>query len=424
MRYGSVLIILTFLLIACESGAQSVDESPPTAGVMPVPEVRDSAGVRIVEYGSLAGIDTTTWRVAMDGSIRIGRPDDHERDSPYQFGRPVGVARLRSGSVAVADLHAVQVRVFDAAGRFEQSIGRRGQGPGEFTVITGVHAIRGDSLVVTEGSRWSVFDETGVHVRSSRLTPEGITFPEIVEVFSDGTLLIAHRRRRAEAPSHPWGVEERGTVDYSRFGGDGAFVSSFGTFPVPVRLTVRLDSPPAPGALPAAALVPLISSGPRVAGTRFYWATPGLSEVHVFETEGTDRDGVRQTILRFGQNALGRSQGVSDCPGSETLPEIYSRDVVARFCELVQEFGSATFSVLLVDDSGNIWLREPSSDQADPDRWRKWYVFDPDGMVVTAVSLPNTWTGNLVRIGNDHILARERDYLGVETFILVPLVKR
>jgi hypothetical protein len=421
MRYGLVLMLSTLTLIACEPEAQLVDRVPPTAGIMPVPEIRDSAGVRIVEHGSLAGIDTTSWHVAMDDTVRIGRTDshDHERDSPYQFGLPVGIERFASGSVAVADQHASQVRVFDADGRFEQSIGRRGEGPGEFTWITGVHAIRGDSFVVVDQSyRWSVFDETGAHVRSHRLAPEGVTYPTIREVFADGTLLVRHRNRRAEAPSHPWGAEQRGTTDYSRFGSDGAFISSFGTFPLPIRLQVRLDSPPSPGALPFAALTPLASpSRPSVAGTRFYWAAAGFGEVHVFDTED-----MHQLIVRFGGTPLGGAS--RDCPTHSTTPEFMSREVIARFCELRRELGEPTFSRLLVDDLGNMWLREPWPGPEDPDRWRRWYVFDPEGMVVARVSLPSAWGIGPVRIGRDYVLALERDELGVETVVLVPLVKR
>lgn len=423
MRYTSVLMISTLALIACEPEVQSMDRMPPPGGSMPVPEVRDSAGVRIVEYGSLHGIDLTSWHLVMDDTVRIGRADgpDEPHDSPYLFGRPVGVARLASGSVAVADAFSTQVRLFNANGSFQQSIGRRGQGPGEFTTITGVHAIRGDSLVVVEHHRWSVFDEAGAHVRSGQLPAEGIVFPDIVAVFEDGTLLADHRRRYAEAPPLLGGNEMRGTTDYSRFGSDGSFISSFGTFPQPIILMVVTEAPPVVGAAASAiSLQPLPSAfRPTVEGTRLFWPAAGYSEVQVFDSEDDAR-----MILRFSGTPPGGEPRATACPGSLRFPEDMSREVMARFCEIRRELGEPTFSALVVDDLGNLWLREPRSDPDAPDQRRRWYVFDPDGMVVAAVSLPSAWGVGPLRIGRDHLLARERDDFGVETFVLVPLAKR
>lgn len=53
-------------------------------------------------------------------------------EAPYLFGRVSGLAADDAGRIFVADAQADEIRVFDSDGVFEYSIGRSGQGPGEF----------------------------------------------------------------------------------------------------------------------------------------------------------------------------------------------------------------------------------------------------------------------------------------------------
>jgi hypothetical protein len=53
-------------------------------------------------------------------------------EAPYLFGRVSGLTADDAGRIFVADAQADEIRVFDNDGVFEYSIGRGGQGPGEF----------------------------------------------------------------------------------------------------------------------------------------------------------------------------------------------------------------------------------------------------------------------------------------------------
>lgn len=70
------------------------------------------------------------------------------------FGRIVHVALSPEGSLAVAQFGLREVWVFDAGGR-KQIVGRPGEGPGEFGLVSAV-AWRSDTLVVIDGSRQRV----------------------------------------------------------------------------------------------------------------------------------------------------------------------------------------------------------------------------------------------------------------------------
>ncbi len=66
--------------------------------------------------------------VAATVDLEIGLLDGPEE---YTFGRISGLALDESGSIYVADAMADEVRVFDATGEFQFTIGRSGSGPGE-----------------------------------------------------------------------------------------------------------------------------------------------------------------------------------------------------------------------------------------------------------------------------------------------------
>jgi hypothetical protein len=91
-------------------------------------EVRDSAGLSIIENAGL-GLWTpeTAWRIepAFELRDRAGAEDD--------IGLISGFAVDGRGRIIVIDLQARNAIVFDSAGGFAHTVGRPGQGPGEFS---------------------------------------------------------------------------------------------------------------------------------------------------------------------------------------------------------------------------------------------------------------------------------------------------
>jgi hypothetical protein len=58
------------------------------------------------------------------------------------------------------------VAVYDAGGRLVQTVGRPGSGPGEFGLINRILVGAGDSLIVIEPARFSVFSPSFAFVRT------------------------------------------------------------------------------------------------------------------------------------------------------------------------------------------------------------------------------------------------------------------
>ena len=89
------------------------------------------------------GADVPTWRA--DEDLRIGSMDG----GPSAFGSVIDVEVNGRGDIFVLDGQAAQIPVFTAQGGFLRTLGRRGQGPGEFQSFREA-GWKGDTLWVVD----------------------------------------------------------------------------------------------------------------------------------------------------------------------------------------------------------------------------------------------------------------------------------
>ncbi len=96
--------------------------------------------------------------------------------SASMLGRPVSIATNRSGRVFVADGQAREVFVFGTGGEFLGSIGRPGDGPGEFQIVlVGVAWQEPDRLWAADALRIQAFDSVGSFVDGSTRRRDGFS---------------------------------------------------------------------------------------------------------------------------------------------------------------------------------------------------------------------------------------------------------
>ncbi len=159
------------LLSTVAFGACRPDPDSPAYSV----SVRDSAGTRLVEHRALPD-SLENWSIASQPDVSIGAL---EGTGPDVFGRVADVVETSEGVIVVADGFDRELRAFDSAGVHLWSAGQRGEGPGEFEVITAVSVIRGDSIAVFDGNalRVTIFTEFGVFARDYRLADPIATRP-------------------------------------------------------------------------------------------------------------------------------------------------------------------------------------------------------------------------------------------------------
>ncbi|MYA64535.1 MAG: 6-bladed beta-propeller [Gemmatimonadetes bacterium] len=146
MRTSLLLLTTPFILAACEA-----DTDPSADGPATVTEtIGDTTVVRTMS-GSVWGAEATLVR-----EISVGEVDGAEE---YLFGSISSIAVNDNRDLYVLDGQAQHVRVFDSAGAYVATLGRRGEGPGEFGYAEAIALLPDGRLVVRDSrnQRISVF---------------------------------------------------------------------------------------------------------------------------------------------------------------------------------------------------------------------------------------------------------------------------
>ena len=133
----------------------------------------DSAGVRITRINTPpSALDEWTLAPAADLTLTGAEAGD---SAAFAY---IGSARwLNDGRIAVVDASASRLLLFDSNGKLARTLGRRGEGPGEFRNVAALTVLPGDSLLTFDGSlrRLTLWHPDGGYVRSMRV---GGTSPE------------------------------------------------------------------------------------------------------------------------------------------------------------------------------------------------------------------------------------------------------
>jgi hypothetical protein len=364
-------------------------------GDAPARGSRDSLGIQIVES------ETGAWRNTGDGWKVDPMPivDIGASDSAIRFSQITHVASLRGGRIAVAEARAAHVRIFDSTGRHLATLGRRGQGPGEFGLPYWVGDLAADTVLVVEpsrGFRLSLFTASGTFARANG----GALKPGIIPVgrFSDTSFLA-----RSEDPSpETEGDLIRTHSTALRIGRDGAILDSLGRF---LSLTGGAGGAP-------------YAWGPQgqyaVSDTTFYFGTGKTFEIGRYDRRGRLLQLIRlarpprvPTEAEFTEWKAEKTRNVR---GVQALQDRYANALAApRF---------PAYFYLKVDAGGNLWVQEYTPKLGEG---RSWSVFDRDGRYLGDVEMPVRV--RVFEIGDDVVLGVRRDEANAEYVSRYRLIK-
>jgi hypothetical protein len=404
-------LILTITAVSCSACSEPSSTSRPT--------VVDSAGVRIVTNESGSIESAQVWSLSATPAVAIGTGANPD----VPLFKVSFVLPLDRDRVAVATNSPSHVRIFEGSGTLVATLGREGEGPGEFSNdIASVVALGEDSLAVWDRGRrrmW-VFTEDGRYMREvdlSGIVPRSPIETSNASEIGAWTHLLPSARgslvllsvgfsgpglgvRRVEVPSY-------------RITTDGAELTTLGPFPgVETFLSTEVGLVPFP-------------FGADTHGVTFGDALiVGTAEVPQYDLYG--RDGELEQIVRWpdhdrtvgGQYLSDWTAFVDSWLGSMSPNERAAiRDILDRLghAERFPAYGG-----LIASDAGEIWVGAYPGQVEMPGTplnarlpERRWLVFGADGALVATVQVPEGFQPHTIR--ERRIWGVFRDELDIES---------
>jgi hypothetical protein len=385
MRRPSLCATVGLLLFSCTSPGS--DASAPV--------IRDSLGTRIVENSLEALAAAPEWHLFSSPTPELGELDGPD---PFSFYQVTGAARLH-GLVWVLNRASSELRAFHEDGSHALTVGRHGEGPGEFTFALDLFVIDPDTLVVWDRGnlRVSYFDAGGTFLRAVPVL-RNFQNPGLINVFEDGSLLFSDSR-----PILPrTGGIEHEPIYLVRFAPDGSSADSLGVFPGGGMK--KIDAPPG---YTFVLFAPVTRFG---GGQATFWLgtgeeleiqerNPAGETVRIVRWEVPDRS-VRQEHV----DAIKSPPGEGEAEGS----------MQAQFRRMMAEAPAAdkfpALDQIVVDRVGRIWVRQYLRPLSEGDE--HWIVFGPQGTVLARIQTPRGLY--ILDIGEDYLLGRANGDFGEE----------
>ena len=149
---------IAFVILANCRASDSKDPASTTV---------DSAGIRITTINTPpSALDE--WTLAPTSDLTL---TGAETGDSAAFAHIGSVRWLNDGRIVVVDAAANRLLLFDASGKLVRTLGRRGEGPGEFRNVGSLTVMSGDTLLTFDGSlrRLTVWHPDVGYVRSVRV---------------------------------------------------------------------------------------------------------------------------------------------------------------------------------------------------------------------------------------------------------------
>ena len=373
-------------LFAWGAGGCGGDDSSRVAGDAGF-TVTDSAGIRLAQNTWSEDAEVPEWRLEPEPIYSVGFP----APSPEYELFGVGSVRSVPGGGVVMTVGAEEVRVFGADGQHVVTFGRRGEGPGEFALLTDAHPL-GDTAIQTFDTRLqrvSLFDAVTGELLESH-DPEPFFFgPNGVAPLRDGSFV------GLALPADPE-LEDLGRL-VIRWGPGGSPVDTLGRLSRPARRADESENvrPWFFGRFWSAARAERVWAG--------FGARLDVRQYH--------RDGTLERIVR--SNMPGMEVDEEMRATAPDAPPGYRYDVPDRL---------PLFGKLLASPSGWLWVRHYLSN-LDQGRLedRPWDVYDPEGRHAARIRIPMNAT--LGEVGDDYVLGVFPNELDVEVVAKYRIVR-
>jgi hypothetical protein len=365
--------------------------------------VRDSADVRIVEHAAEA-TPAAPWAIDLAAAREFAMPAG---EAPLY--RVSEALRLEDGRVVAADAGNNRLVVFEADGRVSSTLGREGDGPGEFRNMLVMRPWIADSLVVWDdrARRVSVITPEATFARSFSLTlPADVPFARVLGVYPDGSFLGMSFTNMGQPPEA--GLQ-RAPIRLHHFAPDGTHAATVGEVPG-TEVFYTTDASGQVGLYPPH----FYRSGHHLASDRLLVAPNDRWELTFRSAEGEPVQIVRWLKLPTPVTADAVAASLERL--MERTSEARRAATRAVAGELDIHGTMPAFDDAFYDRLGRVWLQDYDPSRGD---LSEWTVVGPAGELIAAATVPR---GLQFRdAGPDWVLVRVLDELGVERLLLATI---
>ncbi len=369
------------------------------AGARQTAVVTDSAGVSIVESREAAWEPGEEWRLDSVPAVRIGGAE--EADPAYDLLQVSDAVRLSDGAIALINNGTSEVRYYDATGGHLRTVGRNGDGPGEFRAMETLDRSAGDTLHVYDYMlrRFTSLapDGTLLGSRGLRAALEGAFLRPLARL-ADGSWVATAQLFRGEGET---GVRRDSLTLLRLAPGVDSIADSIGRFPA----TEMYISRGGEGAtrFVTFSLVPFgLSTRVVAGGGRIFVGNPERYLIQVYRSDGALERSIRRPVERepVAESDVAR---LREHELAETDPR-FREQVESKWANAPVAALKPAFAHLTVDSEGALWVEGPrvlDTDAGHAD------VFDPQGRLLGRVPLPASF--RITDIGPDYVLGVARD---------------
>ena len=376
----------------------------------PEVQVTDSAGVTIV---TSPPADMVYARLAEGPILSLGTLEGADE---LMFGRIASIARDGDDNLIVADNGAGEIRVFDPGGSHLRTFGRKGEGPGEFQVLSGTWPGADGTVVALDRrlGRITRFDAAGSLVGTAEfaasggaLNMRGLAGQEIVlsQVMDFGVApsAMASALRDLEDAIEGDGA----SVVFLRHRLDGELVD---TLARRQGQTMSMSTSGSGGQMSLQLLVVPFSRQPTAVGSPRGVAIAGGSD---YEVALYNQTGALHRILRLGLEPPLRTDEHLEAyvrnSGSPFSDEASVQARIDMYRDMPMPERLPGYDELLFTDTGELWARRYRQRGADVAHWD---VFGTSGQHLGRVEIPTSFRPEEVSGGQ--IVGVSTDDLGVE----------
>ena len=379
---ATLAVLLFFAIAGCEG---RVADS--------VLSVRDSAGISITT-SDVAGAGSVC-SLAETPDMRVIGPASGE----WTFHGIEDIGQLEDGRLVVLNRGFEELLMFDRDGEFLQSIGRRGEGPGEFLDPIELEIIGGDSIVVWDWDlrRLVLLGPDGSHLRSVMLqTPMHNPTGRMGVLGRDGVAFGSHDYRRSGTRLTPQ------FMDVLRYDWSGTLVDTLATLP---HGELGLADPATSRVLVAS---PLFEAKGVFSthGDLLYTSDGSLPEVRAY------REKQLESIVRWEPGDLSVREGDLEAHKAAWLEGAGAQAAMIR--KSIEAFPAMevfpAVTDIEIDVQGRMWVRtfrRPRSAATE------WLVFENTGAFICGLSVPRPL--RVLHFGTSSLAAVHRDEMDVES---------